>query len=236
MGKSQIDGCFGGCQQSPLLRFRSTRLFSIHLPTNCLKSVAEGKLKEAENLLQKLSQNSDPIVSFKAKRILAEMLRQRGDFEKAKGLLTSLLSFPAKEPSLRAEQARASLNLAWCFLTQPNPDFQKALSIFEQTASSFSDVKERDEDGSSPSCKAAFNVGLLLLRMGRKEEGISALRSFILRHKDCCYLAMRAREKLEDLGVLPRIGFLPSPMSMFEKSFFMRGKKQSISPLPRPTT
>jgi hypothetical protein len=40
--------------------------------------VAEGKLKEAENLLQKLSQNSDPIVSFKAKRILAEMLRQRG--------------------------------------------------------------------------------------------------------------------------------------------------------------
>jgi hypothetical protein len=24
--------------------------------------------------------------------------------------------------------------------------------------------------------------------------------------------------------------------SMFEKSFFMRGKKQSISPLPRPTT
>jgi RHS repeat-associated protein len=174
--------------------------------------VAEGKLKEAENLLQKLSQNSDPIVSFKAKRILAEMLRQRGDFEKAKGLLTSLLSFPAKEPSLRAEQARASLNLAWCFLTQPNPDFQKALSIFEQTASSFSDVKERDEDGSSPSCKAAFNVGLLLLRMGRKEEGISALRSFILRHKDCCYLAMRAREKLEDLGVLPRIGFLPFPI------------------------
>jgi hypothetical protein len=27
-----------------------------------------------------------------------------------------------------------------------------------------------------------------------------------------------------------------SPLSMFEKSSFMRGKKRSISPLPRPTT
>ena len=167
--------------------------------------MAEGKLKEAENLLQKLSKSPDPLTSFKAKRIIADLLRQRGEFEKAKGSLTSLLSIQAKEPSLRAEQARASLNLAWCFLTQPDPDFQKALSIFEQTASSFSDVKERDEDGSFPSCKAAFNVGLLLLRMGRKDEGVLALRSFIARHKDCCYLAARAREKLEDLGVLPRI-------------------------------
>jgi len=194
--------------------FAQSTLSPSTLPSLISALASEGKVEKAEGLLLHLKENPDPLISFKAKRLYAELLRQRGEGEKAKGIFISLLSLPSKDPSLRAEQARASLALAQCFLTQPNPDLQKALSLFQQASEQFSDAKERDEDGSSPSCKAAFNVGLLLLRMGRKTEGISALRSFIARHQDCCYLAFRAREKLEGMGVLPRLGFLPSPVKV----------------------
>lgn len=174
--------------------------------------LSEGQVQRTEKFLQNFASSPDSKISLRAKLVLAELERQRGEIGKARGILNSIISAPSNEPSVRAEKARAYYQLAWCYLTQPNPDLTSALSTFQKAVKEFSDVKEKDEDGSSPVCKADFNIGLLLLRMGRKSEGISAIKEFISRHKDCCYLSFREREKLEEMGVLPKLGFLPSPV------------------------